>query len=234
LLAPNRFTLIVHPTLECAMPEKADLLDALAGILQHSGEDAGWCFLAPPVVRVIPDDRLSPQEIQIVAAFSPADAGDTTSIPHEYTPNGASAQALDKASSGLETSTGTVKPTGKLKPAAKGSPGGPASAPVAFLIVEGSRTVILTSKGVTIGRRPDMSLVLDNPHVSRVHAQIRLVQGRFVIFDLDSSGGTFVNGQRVAQSILHAGDVISLSGVQLIYGQEANSSLDETQEISMR
>jgi hypothetical protein len=40
-----------------------------------------------------------------------------------------------------------------------------------------------------------------------------------------------VNGQRVAQCVLHPGDVISLAGVQLVFGQEASGSLDNTQEI---
>jgi len=103
----------------------------------------------------------------------------------------------------------------------------------AFLIVEGSQTVAVPRQGLTIGRRSDMTLVLDHAYVSRVHAQIRLVQGRYVIFDLDSSGGTYVNGQRVTQSVLHPGDVISLAGVQLVFGQESFRSLDETQELNI-
>jgi pSer/pThr/pTyr-binding forkhead associated (FHA) protein len=76
-----------------------------------------------------------------------------------------------------------------------------------------------------------MSLVLEDVHISRVHAQIRLVQGRYVIFDLDSNAGTYVNGKRVTQCILHAGDVISLAEVQLVFGQEASRLLDDTQEL---
>ncbi len=37
---------------------------------------------------------------------------------------------------------------------------------------------------------------------------------------LESSGGTFINGQRIHQSILYPGDVISLAGVNLIFGQD--------------
>ena len=47
-----------------------------------------------------------------------------------------------------------------------------------------------------------------------------IVRDRFVLFDLNSSGGTFVNGQRTDQSILYPGDVISLAGVTLIFGQD--------------
>jgi pSer/pThr/pTyr-binding forkhead associated (FHA) protein len=41
-----------------------------------------------------------------------------------------------------------------------------------------------------------------------------------MLFDLNSSGGTFVNGQRIDQSILYPGDVVSLAGVTLIFGQD--------------
>jgi pSer/pThr/pTyr-binding forkhead associated (FHA) protein len=45
-----------------------------------------------------------------------------------------------------------------------------------------------------------------------------------VLFDLNSNGGTFVNGQRTNQSVLHPGDVISLAGVSLIFGQDLTAS----------
>jgi pSer/pThr/pTyr-binding forkhead associated (FHA) protein len=51
-----------------------------------------------------------------------------------------------------------------------------------------------------------------------------------MIFDLNSTGGTFVNGKRVTQSMLYPGDVISLAGVPLIYGQET-SVVGDTQEL---
>jgi pSer/pThr/pTyr-binding forkhead associated (FHA) protein len=63
-------------------------------------------------------------------------------------------------------------------------------------------------------------LVIDDPRVSRNHAQLRAIKGRFVLFDLNSTGGTFVNGQRTSQTVLYPGDVISLAGVALIFGQD--------------
>jgi pSer/pThr/pTyr-binding forkhead associated (FHA) protein len=90
----------------------------------------------------------------------------------------------------------------------------------AFLIVEGVREFALLEAVINIGRRLDNHLVIEDPRVSRHHAQLRAINGRFVLFDLDSSGGSFVNGQRLSQGILYPGDVISLAGVTLIYGQD--------------
>lgn len=90
----------------------------------------------------------------------------------------------------------------------------------AFLIIEGIKVFPLKQGVVNIGRRLDNTLVIDDPRVSRNHAQLRAIKGRFVLFDLNSTGGTFVNGQRASQSVLYPGDVISLAGVALIFGQD--------------
>ncbi len=90
----------------------------------------------------------------------------------------------------------------------------------AFLIISGVKVFPLTETVINIGRRMDNHLVLDDPRISRYHAQIRALNGRFVLFDLNSTGGTYVNGQRITQTILYAGDVISLAGLPVIFGQD--------------
>lgn len=91
----------------------------------------------------------------------------------------------------------------------------------AFLILDGIRIYQLTQQVVNIGRRVDNHVVIEDMKVSRMHAQIRVIKGRYVIFDLASSGGTYVNGHRVSQAYLSPGDVISLAGVEMVYGQDA-------------
>jgi hypothetical protein len=94
----------------------------------------------------------------------------------------------------------------------------------AFLIVGGTQVVPLNRSVINIGRRLDNHIVIDDPRVSRAHAQLRLVKDHFVLFDLNSSGGTFVNGERTNQSVLYPGDVISLAGITLIFGQDVPTS----------
>jgi pSer/pThr/pTyr-binding forkhead associated (FHA) protein len=90
----------------------------------------------------------------------------------------------------------------------------------AFLIVDGVKEFRLNQSRISIGRQLDNDLVVDDPRVSRHHAQLRAIKGRYVLFDLNSSGGCFINGQRASQSILYPGDVLSLAGVSLIFGQD--------------
>jgi hypothetical protein len=102
-----------------------------------------------------------------------------------------------------------------------GEPEGAGQFPAdAYLIVDGTTLFRIERKVINIGRRSDNHLVIEDPRVSRIHAQIRFIDDRFVIFDLNSTGGVYINGKQVQKSILRPGDVISLSGVPLVYGQE--------------
>ncbi len=90
----------------------------------------------------------------------------------------------------------------------------------AFVVVDGTKVIPLTQALVSIGRRVENTIVLEDPRISRNHAELRAVKGRYVLYDLDSKGGSFVNGVRVTQSLLYPGDVISLAGLNLVYGQK--------------
>lgn len=62
---------------------------------------------------------------------------------------------------------------------------------------------------MTIGRHEDNVIALADPQVSRHHAEILMQGGRWVIQDLESANGTFVNGQRVvAPRLLQHGDMV--------------------------
>lgn len=98
----------------------------------------------------------------------------------------------------------------------------------AFLIVEGKRHFPLDKPIVSIGRRLDNQLVLSDSHVSRKHAQLRVRNGRYVIYDLESTAGTQVNGQAIHQHTLRPGDVISIAGIPLIYGEDAGGPPEVT------
>jgi hypothetical protein len=94
----------------------------------------------------------------------------------------------------------------------------------AFLIVNGNELCPLDRAVINIGRRTDNHLIIEDARVSRNHAQIRFSRGAFTLFDLNSTGGTKINGQPVRQAPLKPGDVISLSGFPLIYGEDTSDS----------
>jgi len=89
----------------------------------------------------------------------------------------------------------------------------------AILIIEGVIVHLLKESVINIGRKLENHIAIDDPRISREHAQLRALNGHFVLFDLNSTGGTFVNGQRTREVVLYPGDLISLAGVTLIYAQ---------------
>jgi pSer/pThr/pTyr-binding forkhead associated (FHA) protein len=86
--------------------------------------------------------------------------------------------------------------------------------------MQGVKAIPLDQAHVTIGRSHENVIVIDDPRVSRYHAEIRVIRGGFVLFDLNSSGGTYINGQRTQQAILYSGDMISLAGVNFVFTQD--------------
>ncbi|MEN4011148.1 MAG: FHA domain-containing protein [Chloroflexota bacterium] len=96
-----------------------------------------------------------------------------------------------------------------------------ASTSRAYLIVNGNQFFSLDQPVINLGRRSDNHLIIEDLRVSRTHAQIRRFKNQTILFDLNSTGGTFVNGTRITQMTLLPGDVISLAGFTLIYGEDA-------------
>ncbi len=112
-----------------------------------------------------------------------------------------------------------------LDPRLNTPPGG------AYLVLSETKSYALERGHVHIGRRPDNDLVIDDPRVSRLHAQLRAYQGRYMLFDLGSTGGTFVNGQRITATALYPGDTITLAEVTLTYGQRSTRPLPSLPDV---
>lgn len=77
---------------------------------------------------------------------------------------------------------------------------------------------------VTIGRLPDNLLVLDHPSVSSHHACVFADGEQFVVEDLQSTNGTFVNGRRVSRRALSNGDVVKIGTQSIVFDQLAHAT----------
>ncbi len=99
----------------------------------------------------------------------------------------------------------------------------PIATPSYLLDINGARLtgpVVLTPKGLTIGRLADNDLVVDEVMVSRRHAEIVQRGNRYVIRDLDSSNGTWVDGNRVSEHPLASGNRIRIGNFELLFTHE--------------
>jgi predicted component of type VI protein secretion system len=80
---------------------------------------------------------------------------------------------------------------------------------------------------VTIGRLPDNIVVIDNPTVSSHHARLFKDGDRFVIEDLASTNGTYVNERLVARHTLHDGDVVLVGKHKLRFDEQGTAVAEE-------
>lgn len=91
----------------------------------------------------------------------------------------------------------------------------------------GGRVFPLGEPVVRLGRALSNDVILEDRRVSRRHAQLRWRAGNYHLSDMDSRGGTTVNGRPVRQGQelpLTGGDVISLAGVNLTVHKESEQS----------
>ncbi|HBY94737.1 MAG TPA: ABC transporter ATP-binding protein [Chloroflexi bacterium] len=89
---------------------------------------------------------------------------------------------------------------------------------------------------LTIGRDPQNDVALNHPAISRNHARLTQRGGAVVIEDLDSSNGTFVNGERLVVGQprpLRPGDTIRVGPVKFIFGPETLQQVDESQDLRL-
>ncbi|MEY4365746.1 MAG: hypothetical protein RLZZ305_1090 [Actinomycetota bacterium] len=82
----------------------------------------------------------------------------------------------------------------------------------------------LRTQVTTIGRHPESDIVLDDITVSRRHSEVRLVDGRYVVSDVGSLNGTYVNQERVDSRVLSQGDELQVGRFHLVFLQRAGSA----------
>lgn len=104
--------------------------------------------------------------------------------------------------------TGSFAIEGRLR---EGDGGGGAGA----LVTPSGERIGLSEGVTTVGRLPECSLVLNDPNVSRHHAEIRPQGTGFVVVDLRSTNGTRVNGVRITERVLQDGDEVAFGNTRM-------------------
>ncbi len=191
-LAPNIYWIYLNPADYEALREAQPTLpeDLTQSVIELAAQ-AALVLTQIPVVEVHSAESIPRHQVSVAARYVPPEAADPGKTSEMSPGAGAMRAELERAPDASS-----------------------------FLILDGQRTLNLTQPAVTLGRSLDNTVIVNDPRVSRHHAQLRRRAGRYVIYDMGSSGGTMVNGDRVSECLLQAGDVISLAGVQIIYGED--------------
>lgn len=97
----------------------------------------------------------------------------------------------------------------------------------AQLMVDLGRIIPLEKPIINIGRNPENHIMIDDIAVSRHHVQLRFIDDCYMLFDAQSTSGTFVNGVQVKEHRLQSGDLIRIGDTKILYTVD-DKHTDET------
>src|ERR1700676_5217673 len=86
---------------------------------------------------------------------------------------------------------------------------------------EGAHRLLLDHFPFCIGRNASAHYCINSRHVSKDHALIAREGEVFLIRDVGSTNGTFVNGQRIQEAVLSSGDIVHVAHKEFRFGLDA-------------
>jgi FHA domain/Protein of unknown function (DUF3662) len=224
---PNEYQLWLSPSDREQFSSYEDsLLTELSDYLSEHARREGYALLSTPKVTLHEDEDLSVGEFGIATrtvqprkgaqpdpGADPAGAPDAPAVlpppPPVEQADDVGATKIFKAPA-PDTASVSAEEAERL---------GLAHEPPAAVLLDGRRHE-LGKRRVVIGRSRDCDLTLDDPNISRRHAEIRLEEGAYWVVDLGSTNGIEVNGSRVERAELEHGDLIVLGRTSLTFDRE--------------
>jgi hypothetical protein len=191
-IVPNEYRVFLSPRdrERFASYEEA-LATELAGYLLEHARRERLALLSRPVIEFETDDRLGLGEFGI----------QTRVVQPEQEPAGPPAHDESGRTMIYSTAGRVAEPLEERAHTRVES---------ALLLIDGKRMVVGPA-GVTLGRSRQCDVVLDDPNVSRQHAEIRPRGGSWVLSDLGSTNGSCLNGRRNdGPEVVKPGDEIEL------------------------
>ena len=187
---PNQYLVYLSPQDREQFEGYEDgVLKELSDYLLENARDEGLALVTRPTVEFRTDDRLGLGEFGIQAMLVRPPEDDQQAEPVQADFGHTMVYSVDRDARPLEVP--------------------PIHGGRALLVGGGKRTVLGGSRFV-IGRSRDSDLTLDDPNVSRRHAELRREGETWVVADLASTNGVKVNGRRVAEQRLNPGDEITV------------------------
>jgi Protein of unknown function (DUF3662)/FHA domain len=168
-------------------------------LLEHARQEQ-FALSTRPQVEFQTDERLDLGEFGIQAQL--------LALPDEEQPAGEAAPA---------PSAGDFGHTMVYSPSRDARRVEPADDRRQALLVGGGRRNVLSGSRVVLGRSREADIVLQDPNVSRRHAELRREEGGWEIVDLGSTNGIKVNGRRVGNQPLQPGDQITIGVTDLTF-----------------
>ena len=190
--APNEYRVFLSPRdRERFADYEAALAEELAGYLLEHARRERLVLLTRPIVEFETDDRLGLGEFGIQTRMAHPEGQHDDEAPVEQSGRTMVYSASERHSEPLEERARSRAETA--------------------LIVLGGKRMVVGPAGATLGRSRKCDIVVDDPNISREHAEIRPRGGSWVLRDLGSTNGSSINGRRTdGAEVLKPGDEIEL------------------------
>src|SRR4051794_11616303 len=205
---PNEYTVyLAPPDREQFAGYEEQMRDELAEYLLEHARREGYTLTTRPLVLLESEPELSLGEFGIAVSSG--------SGPDE---DGAAPAAAPPEEPFVPPAAAVGGATMVYVPERDDPPPAPAPAPPERAVVEWDGSSLeLFGSVITIGRSSDCDIRLEDPNVSRHHAEIRRMGAAYSVVDLDSTNGTEVNGQPVRETSLMSGDVIVVGTTRITF-----------------
>jgi len=189
---PNEYRVYLSPRDRERFADYEDALASeLAGYLLEHARRERLALMSRPVVEFETDDRLGLGEFGIQTRVVSPDRDDDLEAPVEESGRTMIYGSAGRVAEPLEERARTRTQTA--------------------LLISGGKRLVVGPAGVTVGRSRQCDVTLDDPNVSRTHAEIRPRGGSWVLTDLGSTNGSRLNGRRLdGPEVLKPGDEIEL------------------------
>jgi hypothetical protein len=175
----------------------AELGDELATMVREHATEAGYSFVGPVTIRFEHRSEIRVGVFRIRSATAAPDAASTPSPP------------------GAVAASSSPPAAGGPRPA---PPGAYPLRPRLIISLDGDDSAHFLTHAVTvIGRATDSDVRVDDPRVSRRHAELRYAAGTVELIDLGSTNGVSVNGTPAHSALLHDGDRIDVASTTMIF-----------------
>jgi FHA domain-containing protein len=207
---PNEYVLYLSPEDREALPPEDALLTELADYLSEHARREGYALLSTPRVLLEEDEDLALGEFGIATRMVHAKKAGAEAA-------GPAAEPAPEVEAAPEVgATKIYKPPAAATAAVSAAEAdelGLARQP-AVLFVNGSRHE-LTKAALVLGRSRDCDIRLDDPNVSRRHAEVRREDGSYWVVDLGSTNGIELNGHKVDRARLTNDDRITIGRTEV-------------------
>ncbi len=217
--APNDFTIhLSNADAESINAYQNALRDELIQYASTHAQTRSYHLMTPPKVRFVTEDSLRFGEFGVTAKLTGG-----TGPRAEGAPEDTSGQTrifrTEKPESGTQ---GENQGTSAISPEEARKHG--LARETVELVLE-DRTYPLEGRGPwSIGRSEENDIVIQNPNISRKHAQLSRSENGFVVEDLGSTNGTLLDGAPIDRERIEGGDELTFGGINARFVRRTNGS----------